>query len=72
MSDGFYYDESPYYDELTDELKESLKKSIKKEVLNKRKELFVFYSCHNSILGIIAAIFSQSIPADLTRFSGSR
>ena len=39
MSDEFYYDESPYYDELTYELKESLKKSIKEEVLNKMEKL---------------------------------
>lgn len=39
MSDEFYYDESPYYDELTYELKESLKKSIKEEVLHKMENL---------------------------------
>ena len=39
MSDGFYYDESPYYDELTYELKESLKKSIKEEVLKKMEKI---------------------------------
>ena len=34
----FYYNDTPYYDELTDELKESLKKSIKKEVLDKMEK----------------------------------
>ena len=42
------------------------------EVLDQEEQLWIFYLSHSSTSGTSLFMLSQSIPEDLTRFSGRR